>query len=44
MGNKGAFIRFFKDLKPRFTQFTAVEHPPIRPMAYAGNMGGLFGL
>ncbi|KDO24605.1 hypothetical protein SPRG_10136 [Saprolegnia parasitica CBS 223.65] len=44
MGNKGAFIHFYKDLKPRFTQFTAVEHPPIRPMAYAGNMGGLFGL
>ncbi|GAB9462639.1 Serine/threonine-protein phosphatase [Globisporangium polare] len=43
MGNKGAFIRFEKDMKPRFTQFTAVEHPPIRPMAYAGNMGGMFG-
>ncbi|TYZ62550.1 hypothetical protein PybrP1_009670 [[Pythium] brassicae (nom. inval.)] len=41
MGNKGAFIRFEKDMKPRFTQFTAVEHPPIRPMAYAGNMGGI---
>ncbi|KAF0757311.1 hypothetical protein AaE_004306, partial [Aphanomyces astaci] len=39
MGNKGAYIRFYRDLKPRFTQFTAVEHPPIRPMAYAGNMG-----
>lgn len=24
MGNKGAFIRFEKDMKPRFTQFTAV--------------------
>ncbi|OQS00258.1 serine/threonine-protein phosphatase 5 [Thraustotheca clavata] len=44
MGNKGAFIHFYKDLKPKFKQFTAVEHPPIRPMAYAGNMGGLFGL
>ncbi|ETV99300.1 hypothetical protein H310_08032 [Aphanomyces invadans] len=44
MGNKGAFIQFFRDLKPRFTKFTAVEHPPIRPMAYAGNMGGMFGL
>ncbi|DBA02948.1 TPA: hypothetical protein N0F65_005975 [Lagenidium giganteum] len=43
MGNKGAFIRFEKDMKPKFTQFTAVEHPPIRPMAYAGNMGGMFG-
>jgi serine/threonine-protein phosphatase 5 len=69
MGNKGAFIRFEKDMQPRFTQFVAVvravywntiavewsanmlvssyqplqEHPPIRPMAYAGNMGGMFG-
>ncbi|KAJ0399036.1 hypothetical protein P43SY_006907 [Pythium insidiosum] len=43
MGNKGAFIRFGKDMQPKFTQFTAVEHPPIRPMAYAGNMGGMFG-
>ncbi|CAI5741394.1 unnamed protein product [Hyaloperonospora brassicae] len=43
MGNKGAFIRFGTDMKPRFTQFVAVEHPPIRPMAYAGNMGGMFG-
>jgi serine/threonine-protein phosphatase 5 len=24
MGNKGAFIRFEKDMKPRFTQFVAV--------------------
>jgi hypothetical protein len=24
MGNKGAFIRFGKDMKPQFTQFTAV--------------------
>lgn len=24
MGNKGAFIRFEKDMKPKFTQFTAV--------------------
>ncbi|RQM27625.1 hypothetical protein B5M09_006786 [Aphanomyces astaci] len=24
MGNKGAYIRFYRDLKPRFTQFTAV--------------------
>lgn len=24
MGNKGAFIRFEKDMQPRFTQFVAV--------------------
>lgn len=43
MGNKGAFIRFERDMQPQFTQFVAVEHPPIRPMAYAGNMGSMFG-
>ncbi|CAM9931298.1 unnamed protein product [Phaeothamnion confervicola] len=44
MGNKGAFIRFGWDLKPRFTQFAAVLHPAIRPMAYAGGFGSAFGL
>jgi serine/threonine-protein phosphatase 5 len=39
MGNKGAFIKFEKDLKPQFTQFDAVPHPPIKPMAYASNAG-----
>ena len=43
MGNKGAFIKFGPDMTPKFTQFTAVDHPPIRPMAYAGNMGGMMG-
>ena len=44
MGNKGAFIHFGKDLVPKFTQFEAVGHPDIRPMAYAQGMGGLMGL
>jgi len=36
MGNKGAFIRFqAPEMKPKFTQFTAVPHPSIAPMAYA---------
>jgi len=37
MGNKGAFIHFRleDDLKPAFTSFTAVPHPPVRPMQYA---------
>ena len=39
MGNKGAFIRFEHDMKPKFTQFTAVPHPPSRPMQYAGMQG-----
>jgi serine/threonine-protein phosphatase 5 len=36
MGNKGAFIRFKGgEMKPKFTQFNAVEHPKIPVMAYA---------
>eukprot|EP00617_Octactis_speculum_P022238 CAMPEP_0185745854 /NCGR_PEP_ID=MMETSP1174-20130828/4235_1 /TAXON_ID=35687 /ORGANISM="Dictyocha speculum, Strain CCMP1381" /LENGTH=494 /DNA_ID=CAMNT_0028420103 /DNA_START=9 /DNA_END=1493 /DNA_ORIENTATION=+ len=40
MGNKGAFIHFSldNDLKPRFTKFQAVPHPPVRPMQYANMM------
>jgi len=44
MGNKGAYIHFGQDLVPKFTQFDAVTHPNIRPMAYAQGMGGLMGL
>ena len=43
MGNKGAFIRFAKDLKPNFTSFDAVPHPPIRPMAYQSSSFSMFG-
>lgn len=42
MGNKGAFIHFGQDLIPKFTQYEAVEHPDIKPMAYAAGMSGLF--
>jgi len=42
MGNKGAFIHFDKTMEPKFTQFEAVPHPNVRPMAYAQGMGGLF--
>jgi len=44
MGNKGAFIHFDKTLKPKFTQFTSVSHPDVKPMAYTAGMGGMFGL
>lgn len=44
MDNKGAFIRFGKDLKPKFTTFEAVPHPAVRPMAYAGTFGNVMGL
>lgn len=42
MGNKGAFIHFDASLEPKFTQFVAVPHPNVRPMAYAAGMGGVF--
>ncbi|CAM9197577.1 unnamed protein product [Chrysoparadoxa australica] len=42
MGNKGAFIRFGPDLQPQFTQYEAVSHPAVRPMAYAGFPGANF--
>ncbi|CAG9321204.1 unnamed protein product [Blepharisma stoltei] len=36
MGNKGAFIRFKgSEMKPKFTQFSAVPHPNIPAMNYA---------
>jgi serine/threonine-protein phosphatase 5 len=38
MGNKGAFIHFGTDLEPKFTQFEAAPHPPMKPMAYARPM------
>ncbi len=42
MGNKGAVIRLTGPLlKPAFTQFSAVPHPAVRPMQYAG-FGGAF--
>lgn len=43
MGNKGALLRFDSNGEYTAKQFTAVPHPPVRPMAYAGNMGGMFG-
>lgn len=42
MGNKGAFIHFDETCEPKFTQYEAVPHPNVRPMAYAAGMGGLF--
>jgi serine/threonine-protein phosphatase 5 len=41
MGNKGAYISFDCTMKPKFTQFSAVPHPNVRAMAYAGGMMGL---
>ena len=46
MGNKGAFIHFSEEngMQPVFTQFSAVPHPNIPPMHYAGASAGQFGL
>lgn len=44
MGNKGAFIHFDKTLEPKFTQYDAVPHPDVKPMAYSAGMGSMFGL
>jgi serine/threonine-protein phosphatase 5 len=38
VGNKGAYIRFGHDMEPKFTTYTAVPHPPVRPMFYANSM------
>jgi len=35
--NRGAYINIGPDYKLRFSQFDAVPHPDIRPMAYAQN-------
>jgi len=44
MGNKGALLSFDTDGEYTVTQFEAVAHPPLRPMAYAsGGMGSMFG-
>ena len=39
MANKGAFITFNgDDMVPHFTQFAAVPHPDVKPMAYANSI------
>ena len=42
MGNKGAFITFGSDMKPKFTQYSAVSHPDVKPMAYANSYMNMF--
>lgn len=40
--NKGAFIKIGPEYKLKYTQFDAVPHPNIKPMAYASNgMAGM---
>ncbi|KAJ3213777.1 Serine/threonine-protein phosphatase 5 [Dinochytrium kinnereticum] len=38
VGNKGAYIEIGPDLKLKYQQFSAVKHPNIKAMHYAGNM------
>mmetsp|Transcript_92005 Transcript_92005/g.259951 ORF Transcript_92005/g.259951 Transcript_92005/m.259951 type:complete len:503 (+) Transcript_92005:80-1588(+) len=41
MGNKGAFIRLDGGtMTPKFTTFSAVPHPEVKPMQYANPMFG----
>lgn len=41
MGNEGAFITITGDnLEPHFTSFSEVEHPPVKPMAFANSLFG----
>lgn len=41
MGNKGAFITINgSNLTPKFTTYEAVEHPQVKPMAYASSLFG----
>jgi len=37
VGNKGALIRFGSDMVPKFIQFSAVPHPPLKAMHYASS-------
>ena len=38
VGNKGAYITITPDLEMAYTQFTAVPHPNIPPMAYSSGL------
>ncbi|XP_064622307.1 serine/threonine-protein phosphatase 5-like [Lineus longissimus] len=43
MGNKGAFITIKgDDLTPKYTTYSAVPHPNVKPMAYANSFLSLF--
>ena len=44
MGNQGAFITLIggSDFEPKYTTYEAVEHPNVKPMAYANSLLSLF--
>ena len=43
VGNKGAFARIDERGTMKFEVFDAQPHPNVKPMAYAGQMGGMLG-
>ncbi|CAO3642037.1 unnamed protein product [Cunninghamella blakesleeana] len=44
VGNKGALINITPDMKLDYKTFEAVPHPHVRPMQYASQYSGLFGI
>ncbi|TIB03840.1 hypothetical protein E3P94_00365 [Wallemia ichthyophaga] len=42
-GNKGAWMKIDASGDIKTTQFAAVEHPPIKPMAYSSGMASMMG-
>jgi len=43
MGNKGAFINLKgADMEPKFVTYAHVDHPAVKPMAYANSLFRLF--
>jgi len=42
VGNKGAVITFDSNMKPTFTSFKEVPHPPVKPMQYASAFNMFF--
>jgi serine/threonine-protein phosphatase 5 len=46
IGNKAAVckVQASRGMPPEFISYSAVPHPDVQPMAYAGNSMGMFGL
>lgn len=46
IGNKAAVckVQASRGMPPEFISYSAVPHPDVKPMAYAGNSMGMFGL
>ncbi|KAI7870813.1 Serine/threonine-protein phosphatase-like protein 5 [Spinellus fusiger] len=44
VGNKGAYINITPDMALDYVTFEAVPHPNVKPMQYANQFGGMFGM